>query len=107
MINVDRAYIVETAKKYANYPIPKWLKFCSAMLGEKFRVELYPSHSTVSKYIYVTNPRNGKQVKVRFSDHKPNWKKEVVGDADFYAGVSNCGVTTTERIIPEVIRALS
>lgn len=39
---------------------------------------------------------------VRFSDHAPNKKREKNGDCDFFVGVTNFKVTTTDDAIKAV-----
>lgn len=80
------------------YPIPKWVRFCQLMREKHFKVFFYDSRSTVSKYVYIRR-KGHSQFKVRFSNHKANFQNEKAGDSDFYVGVGNAGVTTTEDAI--------
>lgn len=89
------------------YTAPKWLMFCKCMLKHKYNVYYYEARRTVSKYIYVENPRTDIVVKVRFSNHKPNVDKELKKDSTFYVGVFNFGIITTEMIIPKVVSVLN
>ena len=93
-------------KRYKNsrYSLPKWISFCETMLELGYEVSVYMSKTTFSKYVYVSNGK--KTVKIRFSNHKPNYTKEIEKDSDFYVGVNNKVVTTTEQVIPQVIKAL-
>jgi hypothetical protein len=97
---------IEENYKARGYSAPKWLEFSRFMLGKNYKVFLYRAKSTVSKYVYVRNPRNKVQVKIRFSNHKPNYNKEIQNDSDFYVGVFNNGVVTTESVIPLVVNRL-
>ncbi len=97
-----RCNIQATAKKitgYAktNFEAPKYLKFILRMLREKWEVRLYiPRSNKISKYVFVSK---GDQIyKIRFSNHKPIIQKELDNDCDFYAGISNLNVMTTEQI---------
>jgi hypothetical protein len=106
--HITREKILDMLPRYHNagYSTPKWLQFCSAMLEYGFTVHYYDAKTTVSKYVYVINEKNGEQVKVRFSNHKPNWRQEENNDSDFYVGISNKGVITTEKVIPQVLGRL-
>lgn len=79
------------------YPTAKWIEFCRAMLAYNYVVSLYEARQTYSKYITVTS--RGQSFKVRFSDHRPIYEKEMNGDCDFFVGVTNTGVRTTEDAI--------
>lgn len=72
----------------------KWIEFCELLLEKNLSVHIYEARTTKSKYIYVK--RKGKEVKIRFSDHKPNRHKELTNDCDFFVGRTNTGVRTTE-----------
>ena len=58
-----------------------------------FTVELYEARQTKSKYCTVRHA--GKQFKVRFSDHKPIYRREMQGDCDFFVGHTHTGIRTT------------
>jgi hypothetical protein len=66
-------------------------------------VFIHESRTTVSKYVYVSQERNGPQFKVRFSNHKPSFAKESAEDCDFFVGVTNTGVRTTEMAVNAVL----
>ena len=83
-------------------PLPKYIMFCFVMIDKGYQVTLLKSKSAVSKYVYVRHI--DKEIKVRFSNHRPNSYKEHTQDADFYAGVSNTNCITTEEIIKEIIK---
>lgn len=78
----------------AGFSIPKYLQFVEAALNYQCRVYLYDAQTTVSKY--VTLMRGKRKYKVRFSNHKPNLNKEKNGESDFFVGVTNLAVTTTD-----------
>lgn len=94
-------------RRNQKYPRPKWLEFAAIMLSyqnQGVSLKLYDARSTVSKYLYVT--RNGKTVKIRFSNHQPANGKIMANDSDYYVGVSQLGVIQTEQVIPKVLQDL-
>ena len=82
------------------YSTPRWIEFSMTLLKEGYDVLLVAAKTTVSKYIYVR--KGDKQFKVRFSNHKPNWRKEHEQDCDFFVGVTNTGVRTTKDALVAV-----
>lgn len=62
-----------------------------------FTIELYEARQTKSKYCTVK--RDVKSFKVRFSDHKPIYHREMQGDCDFFVGVTNTGSRNTHDAI--------
>lgn len=97
-----KCYPDKVAKKISSYSksqyeAPKYLKFILRMLREGWRVKLYiPRGSKISKYVFVYN--DVVIYKIRFSNHKPIIQRELDNDCDFYAGISNMHVMTTETI---------
>lgn len=83
----------------AGYGKPKWIEFCEVMLHHGLSMTLYEARQTVSKYITVRSPENGRAFKVRFSNHRPNYRRETEGDCDFFVGRTHLGVTTTVQAI--------
>lgn len=79
------------------YAKPKWVHFCERMLSVGLTVSLYEARKTRSKYITISN--GNRSYKVRFSDHRPILWREDSGDCDFFVGVSNRSVTTTDQAI--------
>ena len=79
------------------YNLPKWVLFSEELIKDEWKVELCDSKSTVSKYLYIS--KNGQKFKIRFSNHKPNKQKESQKDCDYYVGVGNKGVITTEQVL--------
>jgi hypothetical protein len=73
----------DTLTRWANaviakgYKKQKWVEFCETLIADGYECSLYDSKSTVSKYIYVKKPNTEKILKVRFSNHRPNYHKEV------------------------------
>lgn len=65
-----------------------------------FSVELYEARQTKSKYCTVK--LDGKSFKVRFSDHKPIYQREMKGDCDFFVGHTHTGIRTTQDAINAV-----
>ena len=76
------------------YGKAKWIVFCEILLNEGYTLFLYEANKTFSKYVTVC--KKGKTFKVRFSNHRPSYAKEFENDSDYYVGVSNLGITTTE-----------
>lgn len=86
--------------KAKGYEKAKWIEFCEKMLAEGYHVKLYEARKTVSKYVTVIFPHDPSQkFKVRFSNHRPIKHREVSGDCDFFVGVTNLGVTTTDQAV--------
>ena len=81
------------------YGKAKWLQFCEELL-DTYELYLYEARRTFSKYITIK--KNDKSYKVRFSNHRPNWQRELNKDCDFFVGVSNYNVTTTDDALKAV-----
>lgn len=86
------------------YPKSKWIGFCEAMLAAGLKVSLYEARRTVSKYVTVRGPKGTQPFKVRFSNHRPIRAREAGGDCDFFVGVTNLAVTTTEQATAATLR---
>lgn len=84
------------------YGKQKWISFCETLILQGFDLYLYEARKTVSKYITIKQGK--KRFKVRFSNHKPIYYKEVQRDCDFFVGVSNLGTTTTEDALQAVYK---
>lgn len=76
------------------YATPKYLLFIKNLLEDGWAVKLYTAG--VSKYVFCL--KGDHLYKIRFSNHKPRVDKELEEDCDFYVGVSNLAVNTTEEI---------
>jgi len=76
----------------SGYQKQKWVMFCEYYLQKQFDIYLYEAKETVSKY--VTLKKNGVECTVRFSNHRPSYKREMNGDCDFFVGVTHTGVRT-------------
>lgn len=87
----------KTSKKYGKQ---KWIIFAEELLNKGFKISLYEARRTFSKYLTVE--KNGEQFKVRFSNHKPIKEREENNDCDFFVGVTNYKVTTTEDALQAV-----
>lgn len=87
----------KTSKKYGKQ---KWIIFAEELLNKGFKVSLYEARRTFSKYLTVE--KDGKYFKVRFSNHKPIKERELNNDCDFFVGVTNYKVTTTEDALKAV-----
>lgn len=102
-----RCNLQSTAKRISRYAktqynAPKYLKFILRMLREKWEVRLYiPRSNKISKYVFVS--KGDKIFKIRFSNHKPIVQRELDNDCDFYAGISNLNVMTTEQIAKTIL----
>lgn len=97
--NVDAA-LINARSAWAHlrgYNTPRYLDFCRKMLSHGFVVTLYEARKTNSKYVTVSN--GDMSFKVRFSDHRPIPTRERDGDCDFFVGVTNRTVTTTDGAI--------
>lgn len=86
-----------TSKKYGKQ---KWIIFAEELLNSGFEVQLYEARKTFSKYLTVK--RGDRQYKVRFSNHKPIFRRELNKDCDFFVGVTNFEVTTTKQALQAV-----
>lgn len=82
---------------------PKYLHFIKDLLKDGWRVKLYTAG--VSKYVFVYKVIAGEDIvyKIRFSNHKPIYEKEIENDCDFYVGISNTQACRTEDIL-KIIR---
>ena len=80
----------------------KWISFCEDLLVRGFTLELYEARKTFSKYITI----NG-SYKVRFSNHKPIYARELNKDCDFFVGVSNTGARNTQDALEAVEKHFS
>nr|DAU58671.1 MAG TPA: hypothetical protein [Caudoviricetes sp.] len=87
----------KTSKKYGKQ---KWIIFAEELLHKGFKISLYEARRTFSKYLTVE--KDGKYFKVRFSNHKPIKERELNNDCDFFVGVTNYKVTTTEDALKAV-----
>jgi hypothetical protein len=99
MQELNKEYLDKIKPNYLKngYPVPKWIQFSEAMIDLGCQVELHQTQATVSKYIYLT--KDNKKLKIRFSNHKANHQMETKQDCDYYVGVGNYGVVTTEQLI--------
>lgn len=102
-----RCNIPATAKKISGYAktqydAPKYLRFILRMLREGWEVKMYiPRKNKISKYVFVS--KDDRIYKIRFSNHKPIVQRELDNDCDFYAGISNLKVMTTEQIAKTIL----
>lgn len=99
---VDIGYLRSRASylESGGFKKSKWIVFCEEMLRLGLVCELYEARQTVSKYITVRLPEDRrKSFKVRFSDHKPIYHRELEGHCDFFVGRTNLKITTTQQAI--------
>ena len=82
------------------YDTPKWLSFCKKMSENGFAVKLHEAKTTFSKYVRIE--KNDKKVKIRFSNHRPNYHTQKSNDSDYYVGISHSGCITTEQLVEEI-----
>lgn len=103
---VTREFLTKRADRQANagYTPAKWIGFCQTLLDLGFDVGLYEAQTTVSKYIYVSWPGRKRVFKIRFSNHKPNYHKEMTHNCDFFVGISNTQTTTTNDALLAVMK---
>ena len=96
-------YLEALKPSYAKsgYTTPKWITFSEALLQAGWKVELKRSKTTFSKYIYIN--KGDRSFKIRFSNHKPNKGQQETNDCDFYVGISNGQVITTEMVLKKVL----
>lgn len=99
-LKLTQQYLVSRADSLvaAGYPKSKWIGFCEVFIAEGYTVHLYEARRTVSKYVTISDG-SGKSFKVRFSNHRPIPAREAGGDCDFFVGVTNQEVTTTEQAL--------
>lgn len=64
------------------YDTPKYLLFMLEMVNCGFEVDLKKAKTTVSKYITIE--KGNQCYKVRFSNHRSNFRRELERDCDFY-----------------------
>lgn len=83
-----------------DWPKSKWIYFCEEMMRLGFTVELYEARQTKSKYCTVR--RDNRSFKVRFSDHKPIYHREMQGDCDFFVGYTHTGIRNTHDAVNAV-----
>ncbi len=77
------------------YATPKYMTFMREMLSDGWTVKLYTAGR--SKYVFVVK---GEDVfKIRFSNHKPIYSKQMANDCDYYVGISHAETHTTDQII--------
>lgn len=102
---VSPDYVERKEAQYASlpYPLPKYVQFIKRALGAGLRVRLYDCPSTVSKYVTIIH--HGKRFKIRFSNHKPIFSREMKGDCDFFVGVTHTGVKTTDDAWTAMVKA--
>lgn len=85
------------------YQKAKWIDFCEELLKRGYRVTLKEAMGMVSKYVTV-HGINDDFYRVRFSNHKPNKKREEKGDCDFFVGVTHFGITNTGQAIHATLK---
>jgi hypothetical protein len=83
------------------YTKQKWIAFCETLLADGYHLTIYEARNTFSKYITV-KAKGAKPFKVRFSNHRPIAERERAGDCDFFVGVTNLTVTTTDQALAAV-----
>lgn len=97
VLTIDKINRLKPNYKNKGYDVPKWAVFSEVLLREGWSVSLHRSKSTVSKYLFI---KKGKlKFKIRFSNHKANFYKEKHCDCNYYVGVGNKGVITTEELL--------
>lgn len=93
---VTMGYVEGIKENYPKqYSIPKYIQFIERALTCGFKVILYMPKTTRSKYVTVQYKH--KKYKIRWSNHKPIKDLEEQGSCDFFVGVTNLHITTTEQ----------
>lgn len=82
------------------YNTPKYLLFMKEMADNGWKVKLYVAR--VSKYVFLIKGED--VIKIRFSNHRPLLYKEEENDCDYYVGVSNKQITTTEELTKKLLK---
>ena len=95
---ITQSYLDKKVSKI--YGKAKWIIFAEKLLKQGYKIRLYEAKWTFSKYLTVE--KDDKKFKVRFSNHKPAREKELNNDCDFFVGVTNLQVTTTEDALKAV-----
>lgn len=100
--DVSKKFLEKKKAILANggWPVSKWILFCEQLLARGYHVVVYEAKTTRSKYVYVV--RGQRQFKVRFSNHRPSFDRQIQSDSDFYVGVSHGLVTTTDDALKAV-----
>lgn len=84
----------------AGFPKQKWIEFSEILINEGYTLYLDEAITTLSKYITVV--KGNRSFKVRFSNHKPARIREEANACDFFVGVNNYVVTTTDDALVAV-----
>lgn len=84
------------AAKRLGYSKQKWIEFCEYMMRQGYQMRIKETQGTTSKYITVFKDGGTRAFKVRFSNHKPNKRRELNGDCDFFVGMTHTGTRTTD-----------
>jgi hypothetical protein len=101
-MNLTIEYLVGLEPSYIKqgYPVPKWIQFSKTLLNDGWTIRLHRAKTTFSKYLYIN--KGELSLKIRFSNHKANRGAEDRNDSDYYVGVGNKGVITTEQLIIQI-----
>jgi hypothetical protein len=99
---VTQEFLSQRTKQAAEmgWPKAKWIRFCELLLVDGLDLELDEAKTTFSKYITVRKGK--KKFRVRFSNHKPRLDRELAGLCDFFVGVANNSITTTDDALRAV-----
>lgn len=98
---IDKQLAEEMIDSYpGQYQTPKYLLFILEMNNLGFRVGLKEAKTTFSKYVLIE--KGTQKYKIRFSNHRSKLSRELEQDCDFYVGVGNLGVITTEQVIEQI-----
>lgn len=98
--NISLKTIDEMIETYdPRYKPPKYFEFIKTMLLEGWNVKLYTAG--VSKYVFVS--KGDHIYKIRFSNHKPIYTKELQNDCDFYVGITHQQASKTEQVIEKIL----
>lgn len=68
--------------------IQQEMKFIDTVLSLGYSVKICPSLSTESRYLYIYDQNKKPVCKIRYSSHRPDFRREREKYCDFYVGAS-------------------
>lgn len=87
----------EYLQRFYTVEKPEWVEFCELLMNNNYNVFLYLSKKTKSVYLSIV--KNRKMVKIRFSDHTPNFQEWLKGDIDFCLGDKRKGMLSKSEVL--------
>lgn len=76
---------------------PKWVEFCELLMNNNFNIFLYLPKKTNSVYLSIV--KNCKMLKIRCSDHAPNFKEWLKGEIDLCLGAKRKGMLSKSEVL--------